>query len=97
MSRDLHPDELASGSVLVGLVMHDKSDVFWARRVGSGCTVCVCVWRVLFGNLAEKSSTSEFRLAVISPCTSLFLQICVLAELASAKHFVVLAWLRNEH
>lgn len=94
MSRDLHPDELASGSVLVGLVMHDES-VFWARRVGSGCTVCV--WIVLFGNLAEKGSTNEFRLAVISPCTSLFLQNCVLAELASAKHFMVLVWLRNEH
>lgn len=59
--QDLRPDELSSGSVLVGLVMHNKS-VLWALAGRA-----VCVWIVLFGNLAGKGSANGFPLAVISP------------------------------
>ena len=84
--------------VCVRLYVHNKSNVFWATRLAgwalASCTVCM--WIVLHGNLAEKDSPNEFRLAVISPCICLILQNRDLAKLASIKHFVVLAWLRNE-
>lgn len=83
----------------VRLYRHNKATVFWATRIAgwalAGCTTGI--WIVLYGNLAKKDSPNEFRLAVIFPCICLILQNCDLAKLASVKHFVVLAWLRNEH